>query len=890
MTRIGLKNFRPVAGAIIVSLLVSLAPIQMASATAPSTEDRITALEVSNNNSGSLELLPAFNPNIDEYFLNVGLTSGDLHLDLGLPPGAGVSNVHICGSWLSTVSSQNASTYSLTISTITGSTCDDSTHRVGFIEILVMSDAAGQDPNGVPRRIKINIYWPTGSGNAVSTQYLTSPDHGTIAGSSGQTRFHQISSGSALTNPGHVLTGWTSNSAHYDLGEIIFLDAAIVFEPEWSLLESYVDFSIAGQPQDFDRQQDELSFLTSSSDLASVSFEVVTSYSYRVTLIDKSQQVVSRFSNVGNPSPPNLNATVTSLQAPSSCQGVNPVSCDSTFSIVVEAWSVNPSDGVSSSFSIMRPTVSGEVCLTVANMASPSSGAEELECQDNPDWFEIWFSELESLQDEALVWVNSQSGATYYATNLIRDPSDPHSQTFEFFEQIPLFSSQTMHVNWKLEPAPAITSLAIFGANYELVSCNRVVDDVSETVECLRNVNNHQQQYFPYGPDDESYFIGQTYESNTISFSVSNSSSVNYRLKALSPSLQQTTLIEDFPAAQATYSIALSGPDLCPQNICSVMHILSVTIDSQESILAKTVEVHIARQTQNAPLLDATFTLSGGIGADTLSISVDPAWVMPPDLSNATKNNFYPAGWRFSTGSASLSYALGMPVPILFDNQVIEIDWRPAFTFTFLDGFADDPVAKHVFKQTPTQQWGRRAVATATHPEGRAFLGWTDVQGSSTPVSFSGTLDVLADRIFYPIWSAPVAPAPSSEPANQNPINSGLTDPASSSSSATSADVDKQKSTKTTSFVFERIAGVSEVVFGLPVKYLGGSATLEVKRWINNKVRYFLIAKSLVQSSAVSGSSVISFKFKFQLKPTDIIRIKVGKVQVFKKRLGETDR
>jgi hypothetical protein len=82
------------------------------------------------------------------------------------------------------------------------------------------------------------------------------------------------------------------------------------------------------------------------------------------------------------------------------------------------------------------------------------------------------------------------------------------------------------------------------------------------------------------------------------------------------------------------------------------------------------------------------------------------------------------------------------------------------------------------------------------------------------------------------------------------------------------------------------VNGLTQVNFGLPAKYVGKTATIEVKRWINNRVRYFVIDTSRVQAAEAGGRASLTFDFKLMLKPTDVIRIKVGKVEVFKERLN----
>lgn len=152
--------------------------------------------------------------------------------------------------------------------------------------------------------------------------------------------------------------------------------------------------------------------------------------------------------------------------------------------------------------------------------------------------------------------------------------------------------------------------------------------------------------------------------------------------------------------------------------------------------------------------------------------------------------------------------------------------------------------------------------------------------------TFSNNLSFSADVDFYPVWGAiPVAPAPSSPTNNQS--NNGSTTPRSSSSVSPVATQSPTASSTSTSIGFKRVNGLTQVNFGLPAKYVGKAATIEVKRWINNRVRYFVIDISKVQAPGAAGRAALTFDFKLKLKPTDVIRIKVGKVEVFKQRLQE---
>ena len=930
MLRKDAKNFRSLAQGLLLSLLFTLIPAPGGFAADPeaSTDRNLQGITLSAGAEGVL--FPAFDPNVYEYYLStthpsfnpfdiqvVSPVSGS-HTSIFLPP---------CGAMYLPASSDGLTTsYTLRPADFV-TYCTNPIQANGAAEIEIRTKSEADVSDGIPytfeHTYKIHLRRPLVTTPVIVTFDGISDQHdgGERASSSGMARWVEIPPRGNMTKPGNRFEGWAVDGGPIFLpGAIVYVDSTSEFSPQWVEEQMAVNLRFGVRPNSFrvvEALEDgdhavayETILAEEPADFASLSFEALSAQPYRLTLINPDSTVVSRFSNHASMASGNLNATSTSLMAHPGCVEAN--SCPLTFSVLVEAWSTDIHESFSISLQIMRPTSSEEVCLTIVNWSSPNSGPSEPYCTE-PGWVlprdldgeDVSYDE----HSELAVFRTTQSLSVRVKATF----EEGGAGGFEDNTRIPLNSDLTLYGHWLTSPRAVLSRVTLFGVTYDIVDCTPP-EPLAQFRSCLESDLGETTARFEPVSSEEGDVFALVQEVSTSDLAISASwttGSVTLRLTTFGTSLADQDSFNRGPVTAVTHAWTDLAGDLCPGGQCATIYYVNFQIETDFDF--KSLTFQILRQSPGETIT-VSFSLSGGQGAFDTVQEVPRGWMSLPSVQGVTKAGFLPVGWR--SPSIDEVFQFETPVPIVFGGDSFDLVWEPAFTLKFMDGFSSSPITEFLIAtSSPTWQPNLRQIPDATHPLGHAFLGWTLTQSSTVPFVIDGTpISLTSDLTFYPIWDLP-APAPSTpqpvasspSPAAGTPTsvvvvpvatasatvspstsNTASSSPGSNPAPTTSPSASALVSTKSTTLTIGRKNGLTQIEFGLPAKYSGGKATVEVKRWINNRVRYFVIGKATVAKPSLSssGRAQLNFSFRLLLRPTDVVRIKVGKITVMNKRLG----
>lgn len=933
MLRKDAKNFRSIAHGLLLGLLFTLLPAPGVFAADPevSTDQNLQGITLSAG--AEAVLFPAFDPNIYEYYLSTthpDFNPFDIQVmspvsgshSIFFLPGCAVQNLGQSSNGLTTSYTLRPADF------VTFCTNPPQANGAAVIEIRTKSEADVRD--GIPQtfdyKYRINLRRPLDTSPVVVTFDGTNDEHdgGERVSSSGLARWVEIPPRGNMTKPEHRFAGWALDEGSTLLpGEIEYVDSNSVFSPRWVVEDMEVDIRFGVRPNsfrvfawrvddDFEVEYEKI-LAEEPADFASLSFAARSSQPYRLTLINPDSTVVSRFSNHASMASGNLNATSTSLMAHPGCVEAN--SCPLTFSLLVEAWSTDMHESFSISNQIMRPTSSEEVCLTINNWSSPNAGLSEPYCTE-PGWVAPW-----RLDGDDVIY-DGQSGFAVFRTTQsfsVREKATFQEGGVDGFADdtpIPLNSDLNLYGQWLTSPRAALSRVTLFGVTYDVVDCTPP-GQLDQLRSCLESTLGETTiRIEPFSSEEgDSFALVQDVSTSDLSISASwTTGSAWLRVSTLGTSLVDQDNFDRAPVSGSTHTWTDLGADLCPSGQCAAVYYVDFQIETDFNLNFNTLIFKILRQSPGETL-SVSFSLSGGQGAFDTVQEVPRGWMSLPTVQGVTKAGFLPVGWR--SPSIDEVFQFDTPVPIVFGGDHFDLVWEPAFTMKFMDGFSSSPMTEFLIAtSSPTWQPNLREIPDAAHPLGYSFLGWTLTQSSSVPYVIDGTpISLTSDLTFYPIWDLP-APAPSTpqpvvsspnlsagtpapavvvpvatEPATVSPSTSSNTassSPGSNPAPMTSPSASALVSTRSTTLTIGRKNGLTQIEFGLPAKYSGGKATIEVRRWINNRVRYFVIGKATVAkpSSSTLGRAQLDFSFRQALRPTDVVRIKVGKITVMNKRLG----
>lgn len=927
MPRKDAKNFRSIAQGLLLSLLFTLLPAPGVFAADPeaSTDRNLQGITLSAN--AEAVLFPAFDPNIFEYYLSTThpyFTPFDIQVmspvsgsqtSMFLPP---------CGAmYLPTSSTGMTNSYTLEPEDFFAY-CTNPPQESGEAELVIHTQSEADLEDGIPASVSYTIHLsrPLNVNPVIVTFDGISDQHsgGERVSSSGLARWVEIPPRGNMTKPGHRFDGWAVAEGPTLLpGAVVYVDSISVFSPQWVEEDMRIDIRFGAEPNNFGvyRVREDGYFevdyerilAEDPGDFASLSFRALSSQPYRLTLINPDSTVVSRFSNHASMASGNLNATSTSLMAHPGCVEAN--SCPLTFSLLVEAWSTDLHESFSISSQIMRATSSEEVCLNIVNWSSPNSGPSEPYCTE-PDWVrpleldndDVVYEEMSGLA----VIRTTQSLSVRYKATFEEGGAD---EGFGEDAPIPLNSNLNLFGQWLTSPRAALSRVTLFGVTYDVVDCTPPGPTVRFR-SCLESTLGETTiRIEPYSSEEgDAFLLVQDISTSDLAISASwTTGSASLWLTTLGNSLaDQQNLDSGDPVTGVTHAWTDLGAGLCPAGQCATAY--AVVIEITNTFDWQGLLFRVIRQSPTT----VSFSLSGGQGEFDTVQEVSRGWMSLPTVPGVTKAGFLPVGWR--TSSEDEVFQFDTPVPIVFGGDHFDLVWEPAFTVKFMDGFSSSPITEFLIAtSSPTWQPNLRQIPDATHPLGYDFLGWTLTQSSTVPFVITGSpISLTSDLTLYPIWDLP-APAPSNpQPVVSNPSpsagtntplvvvpvatesstvspttsNTASSSPGSNTAPTSSPSASALVSTKSTTLTIGRKNGLTQIELGLPSKYSGGKGTIEVKRWINNRVRYFVIGKATVAkpSSSTLGRAQLNFSFRLALRPTDVVRIKVGQITVMDKRLG----
>lgn len=852
-------------------------------------DSRIRAMTLSGDVYLDFELFPAFDPNVHEYYLNLNQhnflpftlsftipTNGSVQYQLDIANGIGP---------LINYPSETNQTKSFVVTkedirTLFSSPRQDV--QLAQLNIFGFSEQTLEEGGSSSSNYVIHIARQPSTITNFSIDFELGPDvtGSTLTIPNSHMRYVTLPGPGNLEREGYGFDGWVDqNNSRYNAGEVILLDQDLVLSPVWQSAELY-HLEIDGHEQDLDFPESWVSLPLGEGDPNLVNYSIIAPFSYRLSLRTPEGQLVSRYSNNPALANQNLNATDQTL---STCVTQN--NCLSLFRVEIESWATTVSQAISYSFHVMRPTQMGEVCLSVENLETAVSGVERYTCESFPDW--IRAPELEDdyglQQGEYPVWQGYRAGDVRVLTGFRTDVLDVQSHLYGFNERVPVFTDTTIQGVWVQDERAEPNEIILFGQRYEFVDCMSL-DEEPREARCMANTANPSELFYPKDDGGHvSYHLAQEFTETWWSATLSSNLFTEFEFGVLGRNGQDLPL-EDYGDNMEELNIGMEylDSDLCPVGNCGAIYNLYLSGDSTFGFNNLDMSFHILRRLSSSAQIAYHFSMAGGTGLSTQSFVGQVGWVTPPNVDGVTKSGaVHRDDWIVSTSHELLTY--GSLVPIWFDGQVMSLEWLPAYEARFRD-HATGGILSTVYIRQQLNTWSVQNIPTASHPQGRPLLGWTSVSGSVVATTFSPELVITSDVDFYPVWGAiPIAPAPSAPNGFQN--NPVVTTPSSSSTTSPASTQSPTASSKSTAIAIGRVSGMTQVAFVLPAKYEGGKATFEVKRWINNRVRYFVISTAVVRAPDGSGRAALNFNFKLQLKPSDFIRIKVGKVTVLGKRL-----
>jgi hypothetical protein len=865
------------------------------------------SLTVTSSAPNQLEFFPAFDPSVTDYYLNIGQQNFE-DISIGIDgPFRGqvvVANVRdTCGTrgLVNNQPQENAShyTFSLVVLDFADLNCSNGSGASNYLEL----EFAGRSErtfnlNEYQYEIVYTIHITRELFSGYPLNFFYQDLNQDVVGDlpqnrQTQRRYFLMPEQGNLSRPGFVFEGWldVDQQITYQPGDLFLLNQHTTFEPIWRAVEPAAIEFFTVQEIWFDPQAAlDYRVINAPTGISTLSIALDTQVPYRLTLFDNLGQVVSRYSDHPSYSASTVNATSTSMQAPPECSGPNMASCPLTFSMLLEYWDELFVESASNSYQIMITTSSGEVCAVeyVWHPLDPSDPQDP--CDEGGTWIEargpdFYHNEAGYTEsDDLVLYTDPDTDDVYVFLGYSLDPEDDGSGIWEAGEHRPIFSDTEIYSIWELDAAPEISDLTLFGRNYEVQECASTREDQSEIVKCLNVPGLVQEQNWPVGPDASTYFLAQEVTTTSFAISFSNSSALMMELFMDNADLSDGGY-EDYPELQgSSYSVTIPQAEFYPQGQDPAIFYIHASVLSKYGSVDRDIVLRVLiSEPQN--MLTFGFGLDGGTGVDIFSYATPRIWVTTPWQTNAYKPGFRADGWVINSGPREYLIEPGAPAPILFDNQTISAIWVPTYRVKFVDGFTASPIVEF-FADHSQPGWNEAwSAPDAVHPDGNPFLGWATSTSSEQLVAFDSDLSFDRDTVFYPVWGdAPVVTPPNqnSNPPQPPVITPVTTSPPASSSSSVSP-------TTSTAIGVLRVNGMTQVLVALPEKYVGKTATIEVKRWVNNRVRYYLLDASFVVGSTTgqSGRGMLQFGFKLDLRPNDTVRVKVGRVEVLKKKVGQ---
>jgi len=561
----------------------------------------------------------------------------------------------------------------------------------------------------------------------------------------------------------------------------------------------------------------------------------------------------------------------------SDCASLQSSECTNAFKLKIEVVSANLSSSVEKEYFLLRQTDFSDPQVSVVWAQNET----EITQLDYQDWFAL--PEVDDPYVEAI----APAGTVFAGFSFTQ--GGPIA--FKAGSFAPILSNTTFYPVWVSKTLP--TSLEIFGHHFQLAPCAL---DATETCLILLNEGAPAQEYESSLSDADGYFVTLdlseefllndptddhlqdivlAYPSGTSS--TATLGSVDHRIDGYS----------EFAISITGGSKAFEDSELCTNWGCHEALYVLLTSESAAQdwtgIVAFVLDFHP----------DQTYAVEY-VDQDYNSLTPQPVSVQQPlargwlDFAPEAEPNI--AGYSFngwSTFSSSTRYLRSLMFPVLQDETIFP--WLRYDIRVWSEGNQIDTIT------TDTSMFPNQ-LTTPTSSTGDAFLGWALTDGGTpiaNPDTYTitgpGPVDVFA---VFQDPSEPTPPVNPTPPNNQPPVQGDsepfvapVAPPAASPpvNSPVEAEIDLSPiSTKTMTIVsFEN--GITTVESVIPAKYVNRPAFIEIRRVINGKVRFYRIGKAWTHYDRKRNDfskAAMTFRFPLELKPNDIIRVKVRGVQV----------
>jgi hypothetical protein len=326
----------------------------------------------------------------------------------------------------------------------------------------------------------------------------------------------------------------------------------------------------------------------------------------------------------------------------------------------------------------------------------------------------------------------------------------------------------------------------------------------------------------------------------------------------------------------------LSDEQLCPDGECHEAWGLELLNEELDGIV---FYYDVRFILDDDPTEQFTVDIANDITSSAFaSTTATKSWISLPTFSGHVKEDHEATEWTSEESwdnleDFTLSNSEFQQNPIkypILGNDVIFPNWQELIQVRFLNGNTELLVDEF------TGYYELQAFEPELPDSPNEFLGWALTQSG---VILAPDFVIDQDSDLYAIWAAP--------PPSQNQVQNNTPTPPQPPVIPVLPPTIEDTTTKSepasvsfkTTVSLKRTNGVTQVIATVPKKYVNQPARIEIRRLIAGKVRYFTLSKGWTHfNSGASGTSNahLVFKFKLALGSKDLLRVKVGNIQVIR--------
>jgi len=685
----------------------------------------------------------------------------------------------------------------------------------------------------------------------------------------------QVPSSSAQTKSGFVFGGFIDRDTEeiYLPGEPLLMDRSFDVFINWIADEPSGSLTLEGTLYNFGDPQIEYLALDVGSRL---DYEVEASGDYVIRLFDSTGSAISSYATNQNITISGIVGTPSGLPTNPFCSDPDPAVCN-IFTLTLTIYSPSGSTSTTSTYKVLRRTNTNQVCVSYESINVALDVDSTTSCQLRQDWIIV-----DAGVPEDIVESNGNTFFLHKYTDISNSAGIPPQSFY------PLFEDKTFVAIWEIDNAtPA--EITLFGNRFEVDVC--LSQGPEPQVElCLQEIGGLSRLFRQY---DETFYLELEFKpSNPLASSQSHTYPISFSMAAgssgtwnlFSTCCDPNLDLSDEHELENSSAFVYQESDICAGSGCVRVFSAGADFISFTEELSIDFDFEILRiYPQDSTVYTMEFDLNGAVtGSQPASISGTASWVIAPEVDDYAKHGFMSMGWSeldnwtlFGNNNPEPIYGSSM-VPLIEDLYLYNA-WYDSCQVSFYASENGPP--HHEFNQFHgyIDYFKYLSMPSPVDPNNRTFLGWGDSSTSSVPLDLEDLI-FTQDTSFYAIWSPQVPQSNTAPPAVSSPVVVVSPNP------IVESETPKQSST---SLKINRINGITYAEIGLPSKYAGRPSTFEVKRFINGKVRYYILSSR--RSIAITNDqgeaiSKIVFSFKLALKPTDTIRVKVEGIEVMKRK------